>query len=134
MPTPPSARIASAGDMQVTPGIWVKAILENPSKSQGKYALLSTETLSFAEYLETWSQVTGKRSSYVECSVDDWVKVWGPPGQELALQFQWGETVKDWWDEFIPEPRVSAEELGISMEGIGTKAALEKLKAQGLLT
>ena len=118
--------------MTVTPGIWVKAILESGSKAYGKYATLGTETLSFAEYLQIWSEVTGKKATYLECSKDFFASVWGEPGRELALQYSWGEDVTD-WDAYAPEPQISMDQLGISADGIGTRAAFETLKTLGLL-
>jgi hypothetical protein len=35
--------------MNITPGVWVRQILANPSVSQGKYASVAPETLSFTE-------------------------------------------------------------------------------------
>lgn len=131
-PTSPSARIANAGDMTVTPGIWTAAILAQPAKSQGKYACVSPETLSYAECLDIWAEVTGKRAVFVKCTVEEFTKVWGPPGEEFAAQLAWGEVVED-WTSGLPGGFVGMEELGIRGEGIGHRAALERIKGMGLL-
>lgn len=118
--------------MHVTPGIWTSAILAQPEKTQGKYALVAPENLSFQQYLDIWSEVTGKRASFVQCSFDDFVKVWGPPGEEFASQLAWGEVVDD-WTKGVEGGFVSMEELGIKSDGIGQRAALERVKGMGLL-
>lgn len=118
--------------MYVTPGIWTSAILSQPEKTLGRYASVAPEFKSFAEYLAIWSEVTGKRASFVQCSVEDFVKIWGPPGEEYALQLRWEEEVPD-WTEAIKENFVGMEELGISAEGIGHRAALERIKGMGLM-
>ena len=133
-PASSSSGIISAGDLSVTPGIWAKAILEQPSKSLGKYVTLATETLTWAEILDIWSKVTGKRASFLSTSMDDFVSVWGPFGKEYAQQLVWGESIgMSDFGAMAAGPSVSNEELGISVEGVGTKAALEKFKAAGLL-
>ena len=118
--------------MDVTPGVWTKAILEQPEKTHGKYVSLATEVLSWQGYLDIWSEVTGKRTSYIECSLDDFVKIWGIGGKELGMQLQWGSTVKDWM-ALAPLPHLGPEDLGIKTQGIDTKASLEKLHSAGLL-
>jgi len=118
--------------MAVTPGLWTAAIFAQPAKSRGKYALVAPETLSFAECLAIWSEVSGKRASFVQCSFDDFVEVWGPPGEEFAAQLRWGEAVEN-WTEGLPGGFMGMEELGISAEGVGHRAALERVKAMGLL-
>lgn len=37
-----------------------------------------------AKNLKIWSEVAGKRATFVECSIDDYVGIWGPGGEELA--------------------------------------------------
>jgi hypothetical protein len=41
-----------AGDMNVNPGIWVKAILANPEKMHRNYAIVKTEIISFEDMLK----------------------------------------------------------------------------------
>lgn len=131
-PIDPALTMPNAGDMTVTPGLWVSAILAQPEKTQGKYASVATETLSFAEHLAIWSEVTGKRASFVRCSYEDFVKVWGPPGEEYAMQLRWHEFVSDWADA-LKGDFVSMEELGIKANGVGHRGALEKIKGMGLI-
>lgn len=118
--------------MTVVPGIWVAAILSNPDKAQGKYAPAAPETLTFKRMLEIWSAVTGKRGAYMESSKEEFVNVWGPPGEEFVAQLRWGELVQD-WTAHCEGGVVGMEELGISREGIGHQAALERIKAMVML-
>ena len=133
-PTTPDSGIYIAGDMNVTTGIWVKAILEQPDKTYEKYVSQATDYLTWAEILEVWSKVTGKRASILQVSYDDFVRVWGPLGAEYAEQLKFGEilTLED-WKHLGPGPHVSNEELGIDLKGIGLEDALEAFHAAGLL-
>lgn len=126
LPSSISATIPTSGDMTVSTGIWVRQIIANPSKSLGKYADVCTEILTLGEILEIWSSVTGKPGVYVECSLEDFEKMWGLPGREMAQQFKFGESVREWHADVGGE-FISMEELGIT-EDIGFKKALEGLK------
>ncbi|KAF2688511.1 NAD(P)-binding protein, partial [Lentithecium fluviatile CBS 122367] len=127
VPTPPSARIPVAGDMTVTPGIWVRQILANPSLTHTKYANVAPETLSFGEMLDMWSEVTGRQGVYLQVSPQDYEKAWGVGGAELADQLVFGEQVAD-WNEGVQA--VGMSELGIKEEEVpGLKATIEGLKA-----
>ena len=112
--------------MGVNPGLWVRQILANPTKSLGKYANVAPEILSFGDILKVWSEVTGRQGVYVECSVEDFEKLWGVLGNELASQLKFGELVTD-WNAGMKSGFVGPEELGIA-EAVGLKQALEALK------
>ncbi|GME52724.1 hypothetical protein VE03_03405 [Neofusicoccum parvum] len=115
LPTKPSAKIPSTGDISVTPGIWVRQILANPQKSLGKYAGVATEVSTYEKMLQDWSEVTGKPAIFVEVSPETFEKLWGIPGREIAQQFQFGEHIDDWYAN--TEGRfVTQEELGIKPE------------------
>jgi hypothetical protein len=112
--------------MNVNPGLWVRQILANPTKSLGKYANVKTEILSLEDILKVWSEVTGKQGVYVECSQEDYEKIWGVLGSEMASQLKFGEVVTD-WNIGTKGGFVGPDELGI--EGaVGLKGALEALK------
>ncbi|KAF2183958.1 NAD(P)-binding protein [Zopfia rhizophila CBS 207.26] len=129
LPTPSTAKIPVSGDMTVTPGIWVRQILANPSKSLGKYADVAPEILTFGEMMEMWSEVTGRQGIFVECSQEDFEKIWGPAGNEMAMQFKFGELLDDWHEGY---DFVGMEELEIKAEEVpGFRKAIEGLK--GLL-
>lgn len=121
-----------AGDVRVNIGVYVSAILRNPSVSlPGKYAFVSTGNISVADTLKTWSQVTGKEAEYVEVSAEKFDNLFPKFGRELAAQSKWWETVPDWRN--LKAGIVSAKDLGIEeKELVGLKGYLEGVK--GLLT
>jgi uncharacterized protein YbjT (DUF2867 family) len=115
--------------MNVTPGIWVRQIVANPQKSHGKYAIVSTEVLTFEKILQDWSAVSGKPVVFVETSMDEYEKLWGVGGKELGQQLQFGEQVPD-WTSALGNSFVGMEDLGISVEEAKDfKGALEAVKA-----
>lgn len=126
LPTPRDAIISVAGDMAVTPGIWVRQILANPAKTKGRYAMVATEFLSFGEILRIWSEVTGRPSVYLEVGGKEYEEIWGVLGKELLDQLKFGELNPHWIDSY---DALSAEELGITLDGaFGCRAAFESLK------
>ncbi|KAF2640724.1 NAD(P)-binding protein [Massarina eburnea CBS 473.64] len=127
LPTPASAHIPVAGDLSINSGVWVRQILAKPSVSKGKYAQVGPETLTFGEMMKIWSEVTGRQGEFLQSSVEDFSRIWGIGGEEMASQLVFGEAVPDWTQDL---PFVGMEELGIAKEEVpGLKATLEELKA-----
>jgi hypothetical protein len=116
--------IPVAEDMKVNPGICVKAILANPEKTHGNYAIVQTEIMSFEDMLKVWSEVTGRQSVYMECSLDDYIKLWGVGGAEFGVQLKFGDAD---WSGAASGKFVTSEDLGIK-DAIGLKGVLEALK------
>lgn len=117
-----------AGDVGVNLGIWARQVLASGSRVYGKTANVALELWSFRQMLEAWSEVTGKKAVYVECSIEAYTELWGETGLELALQLKFGEEIGNPWEE--TETHVSAQELGIdASEVVGFKGAIESLKA-----
>lgn len=127
MPTRPNATIGITGDMETIPGQWTSAILAQPQKTLGKYVLVAAEFITFGEMLKVWGEVMGRKTAYVETTTESITELWGPAGEEMALQFKWGEEV-DWSEGFgVGHLMVSKEELGIK-DCVGFRATIEKLK------
>jgi hypothetical protein len=129
------ASVLLSGDMTVTPGLWTRQVLATGAPAFGKYSNVALERWTFQQMLDTWSEVTGKKATYIQASMEEWTSLWGPMGTELALQFKFGEMC-DPWDEKNTEGRefISAEELGIKPEEVpGCKATLQGLMAAGLI-
>lgn len=126
LPTKPDAKVLLAGDMSVNPGIWVRQAIASAPNSFGKYANVALENWTFQKMADVWSEVTGKRCVFVECSVEAFSALWGPAGQELALQFKFGELCNPWAET---KDHISAQELGISEEEVvGFRGTIEGLK------
>jgi hypothetical protein len=129
MPTKADAKILLSGDMSVNPGIWVRQVLANRDIAYGKYVNVALERWSFQEMVDVWSEVTGKKCIFAEISIDAVTQLYGAMGNELALQFKFGEACDPWE---VTEDHVSAEELGIDgNEVVGFKGTIEGLKAKG---
>lgn len=117
-----------AGDVSVNIGLYVAAILRNPSVSlPAKYIFLITESISFADATKVWSEVTGKEAVYVEVSAEKFDILFPKFGGELAAQMKWGEALEEW--SSLKEGMVSGRELGVDEKGlVGFKAFLEGVK------
>jgi hypothetical protein len=112
--------------MTVNPGIWVRQVLATGEKAYGKYANVALEKWTFQQMMDVWSEITGKQGVYMETTIDAWTKLWGPAGNELGLQFKFGEMC-DPWEE--TEEFISPEELGIDKnEVVGFRGTIEGLK------
>ena len=85
------------GDVNVNIGLYVRAILRNPSASlPAKYALVSTKDISFADILKTWSEVSGKEAEYEEVSAEEFDAMAPKFGAVYAAVLKWVQTVPDW--------------------------------------
>jgi NAD(P)-dependent dehydrogenase (short-subunit alcohol dehydrogenase family) len=126
LPTKPDAKVLLSGDMTVNPGIWVRQVLATGEKAYGKYANVALEKWTFQQMIDVWSEITGKKGVLVETTIDAWTKLWGPAGNELGLQFKFGEMCDPWEEN---EDFISPEELGIDRnEVVGFRGTIEGLK------
>ncbi|KAH6684934.1 hypothetical protein F5X68DRAFT_171374 [Plectosphaerella plurivora] len=127
IPSHPDAKILLSGDMTVTPGIWTRQVLAKGASTFGRYSNVALEKWAWKDITRVWGEVTGKRAVYVPCSAEAYTELWGVTGNELALQFQFGERY-DIWEE--KEGFLKAEEdLGIDPKEVpGFKATIEGLK------
>lgn len=119
-----------AGDTDTNTGVIVSAILKNPSISTpAKYAFLYTEQGPYMDYLQAWIDVTGRRTTYVEVSQEQYEALWGKEfGEEMALMFKAFEKEGDWGKAHKPDV-VTPKDLGIKEgEMVGLKATLEREK------
>lgn len=126
-PVSSETQLYNAGDESHNTGVFVSAILRKPKVSlPAKYAFVYTERVSFQEYLQPRNDVTGRRETFVQVSVEQYEELWGPFGKELALMFEAFEKQPD-WSVAAKDEVVTAEDLGIASEELlGTRAALEK--------
>ncbi|EKG15422.1 NmrA-like protein [Macrophomina phaseolina MS6] len=116
VPAKRDASFPTSGDMNVTPGIWVRQILANPDKTKTKYAAIITDLLTFEEMLKQWSDVTKKPAVFVETPERAYAELWGEGiGKDISAQFVFGEMVPD-WTAHVKDVFVTREELGIKPE------------------
>ena len=125
-PGPASGFVPVSGEVGNNTGVFVKAILANPGKSQGRYANVKTETVTHGEVLKAWEGATGKKAHWIPTSREVFANLWGPTGAELADQYFWGA---EYPDLEIGTDIISWEELGIKREDlIDLKQNFELLK------
>lgn len=125
-PSPVDAYLPVSGEVSNNTGVFVKAILANPAKSQGRIAFVKTETLTHGEIVKVWEGVTGKKAQWIPTTVESYAALWGPAGKELADQYVWGVEYPDWGAR---KDVVSVDDLGIKKEDlIDLKQNLEMLK------
>lgn len=113
--------------MAVNPGIWVRQVLATGPKAFGKYANVALEKWTFQGMMDVWAEITGKTGVLMECTHESYSRLWGPSGDEMGLQFKFGEMCDPWQetDEFI-----SPGELGIDAnEVVGFRQTIEGLKS-----
>lgn len=128
-PVSPGTQMYIAGDESHNTGVFVSAILNRPEVAlPAKYAFVYAEKGSFQDYLQPWIDVTGRRTTFVEVSNEQYESLWGPFGKELRLMFETFEKQPDWTVAHKGDV-ITADDLGIAKEDlVGTRAALEKEK------
>ena len=79
----PDAKVLLSGDMAVNPGIWTRQAIASAPHSFGKYTNVALEKWSFRQMMEVWSEITGKNGVILQCSAEEWTRLWGPAGTEV---------------------------------------------------
>ncbi|KAL1837787.1 hypothetical protein VTJ49DRAFT_3397 [Mycothermus thermophilus] len=135
LPMDPDSKILVAGDMTVNPGIWVRQILATAPAAEGKYTRIALERLSFREMMDGWSAATGRKGVIRQVSEEEWTRMWGVAGTELAWQFRFGEMCDPWAKrEGDGKEFVGPEELGIDpKEVVGFEETVRGLVRKGLV-
>lgn len=104
----------------------MRQVLRTGAPAYEKYANVALEKWTFQEMLDTWSEITGKKGVFIETTLEAWTKLWGPAGNELGLQFKFGEACDPWEER---DDYISPEDLGIDRnEVVGFRGCIEKLK------
>jgi hypothetical protein len=81
-PTTASAYVPVAGEVGNNTGVFVKAILANPGKSQGRYVFVKTETTTHGGVVKAWEEVTGKKAQLIPTSKEAFANIWGRFGAD----------------------------------------------------
>ncbi|KAJ0159308.1 NmrA-like family domain-containing protein 1 [Colletotrichum tanaceti] len=129
-PSKPESIVPVAGAVELNTGIVVKAVLEQPEKTYGKFVPILTDMIPWTTVVEGWSKTTGKTAAYAELSDAEAVKLLGPAfGKDMAQQFRFSEQHPDWYG-YHPDSTVSIKDLGIEGEVYGWEKALEYYKTR----
>jgi hypothetical protein len=72
-------------------GLIVDAIIRQPGKTLGKFVLGVSEHLTAAGWAAALSSASGVEVTFVEMSLEDYERRWGPIGTEIGLMFKFIE-------------------------------------------
>ncbi|KAJ4380399.1 hypothetical protein N0V85_008758 [Neurospora sp. IMI 360204] len=129
LPGNPDTLLPFTGDLHHNAGVVVEAIINSGPKAYGKIAVLATDYISWAEGYEAIEKLfPEKRIAFSKIERDQFIKLWGEWGIEIADQIAWNDEFTD-WKGLTGERFLGFEELGIK-EGdlVGFHAALDGLK------
>lgn len=121
-PVPRTVVLPSAGDTRVNVGVFTKAILAQPEKTQGKYVACVADAITQEQFLQHWSAATGKPAAFLHVDAGDWIKAYGSPGEEAYLNLKAFEENPQWYLDNSP---LLAKDLGIDNEIVNTEAAFK---------
>lgn len=102
-PTKPEMLIPHLDPRKDT-GPWVRALLQLPVNST---LMAASEWLTWPDWIKTWGEVTGIKTSYKQTTVEDLAEaIPGPAGKEIGEMFQFssdyaynafqGDSLKTW--------------------------------------
>ena len=83
--------------------------------------------------LNDWSEVTGKKSTYVQTSLEDFSSIWPMWGLEMGVMMKMWDEVKEksWSGE---EGILTKDDLGLTgTDFVGVKGALKEMDWSALL-
>ncbi|CCC05615.1 unnamed protein product [Sordaria macrospora k-hell] len=120
LPGSPDTLIPYAGDLEHNVGVVVEAIINSGSKAYGKIAVLATDYLTWAEgYAAIEKLFPEKRIALSKIDREQFIKLWGEWGVEIADQMAWNDEFTD-WKALAGERFFGLEELGIKEGEITT--------------
>ena len=123
-PTPPTVPILSIGDISKNVGVFTSAILAQPQLTRKRYVLAYVEKSTMGEMLQTWGNVTGKSTAYVQTSLEEFDQVWPMWAREMGVMMQfWEEYGENSWSG---EDFLTSKELGIKEKFAGIKETFEE--------
>ncbi|KAK0191867.1 putative hscarg dehydrogenase [Armillaria mellea] len=127
-PCSPGTRTPMMGLTEINVGVFVEAILENPTISlPSKYVLGSVDDTSFGDLLNLWAETLDVEAEYVQVSGEEYAKTFFAGeliGRELAVMEKFWEVegLKGYGDSVLTK-----EDLGIdAIRLVTTKQAFER--------
>ena len=124
-----------SGDVNTNVGVVVAACFDHPDKSNGKYINVTTDVMKMSDLLSLWSEISGRQAVFVEASDDEFEKLWGVAGHEMATQYRFGQENPDW--EILRKRTgqlIAWEDVGVKRSDLlDTRGLFESLHAKGQL-
>ena len=115
-------------DIEHNVGVFVDALIARPSISlPAKYVSVCTDVLPYKDVFATWSEVSGKRCEFIQCAPEQYERMFGVFGKELASQFRLNEVAPD-WGKAHGKDVVTGKDLGIEEDLLSLRQSLEANK------
>lgn len=77
---------------------------------------------------KTWSEVTGKRVEFIQCTPENYEGIMMIFGKELTSQLKLNEVAPEWYAAYDEKDRVMPEDLGVQDKMLTLKQSLEANK------
>ncbi|KAL4951151.1 hypothetical protein BDW69DRAFT_201622 [Aspergillus filifer] len=110
---PPTTQVPLLGDEKINPGLFVKAVLAQPEKTQrGKFVRGITGHRAIGEVNASYAEAKGIKVHYLQVPREEYTPLWPVWGTLMDLSHSWLELTGG-WPEAGTEGVVTAEELGV---------------------
>ncbi|KAF2087281.1 NAD(P)-binding protein, partial [Saccharata proteae CBS 121410] len=99
LPAAGKTGVCVVGDVQKNLGAFVRAAVERPGLTRGRYVCAAVERLSLERVGETWGEAAGTGEVvYAEIGLREYERLWGAWGTELGLMMKfWAELGERNW-------------------------------------
>ncbi|KAF4334213.1 nitrogen metabolic regulation nmr [Fusarium beomiforme] len=96
LPAPSSTPLSLAGDARTNVGLFVHAILEQPSKTlPGKFVLAVTDVMSTGNLLSLWASTKKKEAEYIVVDRQTYCRLWPKWGEVMEANFAYFDLAGD---------------------------------------
>jgi len=128
--TPADVPVASMGDATTNVGLFVKATLANPQKTQnGTFVLAKVEDTTIGESLQRWAKASDNKAQYVQVDRETFHDIWPLWAEEMGVMMEfWDWAREKSWTTTSTSKVVSAEELGVKEGIVSLDEAFKVLK------
>ncbi|KIY04071.1 uncharacterized protein Z520_00763 [Fonsecaea multimorphosa CBS 102226] len=125
LPTAPSCPVGFIGDHRTNIGIYIAAIIEQRSRTLGKYVFGNVETVPLKDYYDIWASVVGRTVEYLQVSNASYCELLPNYGQEMSVMLNfWNKYGADAWSG---EDTLTDADLGITKQLIGLRESIQNL-------
>ncbi|KAG4255536.1 hypothetical protein BFJ72_g15250 [Fusarium proliferatum] len=127
LPTPSSVTLNLTGDARTNVGLFVHAILEQPTKTlPGKFVLAVTDVMSSGKLLSLWAADKQKEAEYVMVDKQTYHRLWPKWGELMEANFTYFGLVSDKSDSG-ENGVITKDDLGV-VGLVGTAKAIEMME------
>ena len=135
-PASPSTPVKTIGSPSANIGKFALAIFQHPGKTLGgKFVTAYVEETTTGQMLKDFSDVTGKKATYVQVALEEFSEIWGGGwGQEMGSMMEmWGQIKERAWSG--EEGILTKDDLGLAEADFagGHKGAVKEMDWNALL-